>query len=223
MSDFYKLFAGFLQRIYSCFTGILDNWIHGWLDLLNHPWYLFFPPIDIPGADPGEKQLLYALDLVLGPLDDFTDCIQAAVIDFGANIVLLTVKWPKEFNTWVIKLNDAGLTALEAVVDAATTAGQLPEFMSSLINAQRLASWGPFKLLRNIWRGKFVEHVKRLVINRIIRLWITIFRVGVTVSALYLIHRMRAELSKPELWTRRLQQNNPIVKDKDLGYRRSRE
>jgi len=195
------------------------QFVSGWLNLLKHPWYLLNPPINIPFTDLLERQFLYVLELILGPLDAFQNCVQTALVNFSAEFVL-DRNWPAEFNTRVIKLNDAATTSLESLVRIGTQAYQLPDFISNLLRAERIQSMPFSKLISAIWNGRLLSYIRDRVLKRLIGLFITAFRIGVTVATVFLLFRLREELEKEELWTKALQQNNPIVKDKILGRRR---
>ncbi len=222
MNRFFKHLDKLLGDLIACVNWLFGNWFARWIDLIRHPWWVFNPPVDPAIGDLIERQFVYGLELVFGPLDDFANCVQSAAIRFGAALAFEGMVFPPFFSTHVIKLSDAAKTCGDAIVLAATETGQLPEYMSSLLAADRIANFGVFKVFRAFWNGRFISYVKASILRRLIRLLIVLFQVGVTVTAVYILLRMREQLLKKDLWKRKLKQDNPIVKDAILGYRRQR-
>jgi len=187
----------------SCFSTFFDSMFSRWLHLITHPWEVFEAPAGVPSSR--YNILLVGTEVIFGPLDEMTNCIQEKVTRAAGQFAINTRKWPKSWNTRVIKQNDAAEIVLNAALELGIEKFQPPEAMQSAITADTLISRiGFMKLFKAIKDGAIFQYIRMKIFRRAIKLWVAIYSICVLIGTVWLIFRLKEQMDKDGFWASKL-------------------
>lgn len=202
-----KLVRQFIRDIWNAVTNIPVRIIQNWIRFLQNPLAIFDPP-DVFGGSLFPRiwrPFANAVEMLMGPLDDFADGITRAILNFiiGAG-ELLRADWPDDWNTRVVKQNDAGTFFITVLAREAVDTLQGPEELGALLNTEALVSrFGGFRKLFKALSGleKLWKFIVDKLVKRVGRFVIALTLAGTAIGVMVFASRIARRLARQEtIW-----------------------